>query len=442
MRPLYFIFKIIISYSIFLFFKKKKIVNAPRSFYAQTIFVVNHSSAFLDPWVIAQQQNPILFFLTRGDIFKKWLLPFTWATHLIPIFRTREDGADSSKKNEGTFKEVNRLLKKKKSILIFGEGYTDDVFIRSLKSLKKGPARIGFGAMESSNWEDDIKIQCSGINYADPNEFRSEVLIANSEVIHLKDYKDQYIENPSKAINDLTKEITDLLRAQLTYLEDAKLTDFHNQIQAITKQGIAHENNNKQVTLEKRWRYSQKLATYINQNYSEENTGWQNLKTNLSNYFNQIKTENIKDNWILNFGENKSSNLILRWLIISISAPIFLLGAFHFAIPYKLTKNFIEKTFKRRVFWSGIKMMMGYLTLALFNIILCFVLNSIFNITENYIIWLYIIFITPFIGLFSYWYLTYFKDTISLSKISDQTYKKCLKTRENCVELIKNQITL
>ena len=261
-----------------LFFKGKKTVNPQKKMNAQTIFVVNHASAFMDPWIVAELQNPVLFFLTRGDIFKSWLKPITWAAHMIPIYRTKENGADSAEKNEIIFQEVYRLLKKKKSIMIFGEGYTDDVFIRSLKSIKKGPARIGFGAIASTNWEADIKIQCIGINYADPNEFRSEVLVSNSEIIHLKDYKEAYLENASKTINELTKRITKLLQDQLTYLENANLTPFHNQIQSITKKGIAHRNIDQTISLEKRWRYSQKLAQYINSNFEAENPEWNELK--------------------------------------------------------------------------------------------------------------------------------------------------------------------
>lgn len=442
MRPLYLLLKILVFYSISLFFKKKKTVNAPKSYNAQTIFVVNHSSAFLDPWVIAELQKPILFFLARGDIFKKWIHPLTWSAHMIPIFRTKENGADSAEKNEVIFQEVYGLLKSKKSILIFGEGYTDDVFIRSLKPLKKGPARIGFGAMESSNWEADIKIQCAGINYADPNEFRSEVLVANSEPIHLKDYKVQYLKNPSKTILDITKVVTKNLQSQLTYLENPKQTGFHNHIQSITKKGIAHQESDLSIDLETRWRYSQSLARTINQDYSEDKGEWQNMKENLSDYFTGLKKENIKDQWILNKINGKKTALFLRSILILLGLPLFLLGSFHHLIPYLLLKRFIEKTFKRRVFWSGIKLILGYLILAILNITLCLILNSIFEITHIGLVWAYIIFIVPFLGLFAYVYAGYFKDTIRLTKIKKDRYAYWIEKRNHSKHLIEQLIEL
>ncbi|PZE18016.1 hypothetical protein DNU06_05205 [Putridiphycobacter roseus] len=442
MRPLYFLLKVLISYAILLFFKRRKTVNAPKKFNEQTIFVVNHASAFMDPWVIAELQRPVLFFLTRGDIFKTWLRPITWAAHMIPIFRTKENGADSAEKNEQVFQEVYNLLRKKKSILIFGEGYTDDVFIRSLKSLKKGPARIGFGAMEANDWKLDIKIQSSGINYADPNEFRSEVLVSNSKPIHLKDFKAEYIKNKAKTITKITKMVTVNLQEQLTYLEDEKLTVLHNQIQSITKKGIAHHQSDERIKLETRWRYSQKLATFINGNYSEEDPKWITLKSTLSSYFKLLKKEQIEDQWVLDYSEGKKPNLFLRGLLLLVCLPIFLIGCFHHLIPYLFVKRFTEKTFKRRVFWSGIKLIMGYVVLALFNILLCLFLNYAFDLMDTWILWIYILFIVPPFGVVAYWYALYFKQTLQLAGLDKNKLEKLKKEREKCAALITADISL
>ncbi|MFK8044880.1 MAG: 1-acyl-sn-glycerol-3-phosphate acyltransferase [Crocinitomicaceae bacterium] len=440
MRPLYFLLKILIFYALNLFFKRHRKVNPPKKINAQTIFVVNHASAFMDPWIIAELQKPVLFFLTRGDIFKTWLKPITWAAHMIPIYRTKENGADSAEKNEAIFREVYGLLKRKKSILIFGEGYTDDVFIRSLKPLKKGPARIGFGAMVASNWTADIKIQAAGINYADPNEFRSEVLVSNAAPIHLKDYKKLFLENESKAIVEVTKVVKESLESQLVYLEDAKLTDFHNHIQSLTKKGIAHGESDETIGLEPRWRYARSLAKNINKNYNEDDKNWSNLKQALAKYFEDLKKADIKDQWVLDYGKGKTHSIALRWFLLLMAFPLFMLGCFHHLIPYLFVKRFTEKTFKRRVFWSGIKMLMGYVVFALFNIALCFTINSIFDLVHSGILWAYVILITPFIGLVTYWYVNFFKDTLSIARITENEFKIKLSERENCEQLISNII--
>ncbi len=409
---------------------------------AQTIFVVNHASAFMDPWVVAELQNPVLFFLTRGDIFKSWLRPITWAAHMIPIFRIRENGADSSEKNEAIFKEVYKLLKRKKSIMIFGEGYTDDVFIRSLKPLKKGPARIGFGAMVATNWEQDIKIQCTGINYSDPDKFRSDVLVSNSDIIHLKDYKEEYLENPARTISELTREIAKRLKAQLTYLEDAGLTPLHNNIQSLTKKGIAFRNSDSSIPLKQRWLYSQNLAHYLNSNYSKENPDWNELETESGQYFKELNKKGVEDDAVVYYQKNEKIVNPVNYLLLILGLPVFILGCVHHLLPYVGLKRFIEKTFKRRVFWSGIKMILGFFILSVYNIILMLTINSIFDLVNNWILWSYIILIVPFLGLLAYEYARMYRNMRNNRRATKANFDRWVDSRKQLVNMVEQQVRL
>jgi hypothetical protein len=348
-------------YGLRVFFRKIAIVNSRKKYRDQSINVVNHASAFMDPWVIAQLQRPIVFFMTRGDIFKPLINPFLSSAHLLPIFRRAENGADSTEKNKAVFKKVYDVLDSKRSIMIFGEGYTDDVFVRSLKTLKKGPARMAFGKMEIENWDMDLKIVASGINYVDPNEFRSDVLVANSEPIFVKDYKDLYLENQAVAINTLTNDIQKTLQNQLTYLEEPTLTPFLDHIQSITKKGMAHKQASRKLALEDRWNYSKKTANTINSEYSEDKPEWKNLKLKLEGYFTKLKSNQLDDNWIKEYSETGKLNTTKEWLFLIFGLPFFLMGLLHNYLPYTFIKRFVEKSFKRRVFWSGVIFLMGFL---------------------------------------------------------------------------------
>lgn len=91
--------------------------------------------------------------------------------------------------------------------MIFGEGFTDDTFIRRLKPVKKGAVKIGFITLEELNWKKKIYIAAVGCNYSDPNQMRSDVLISTSEKICLNDYREEFEENPNKTITQLTRRI-------------------------------------------------------------------------------------------------------------------------------------------------------------------------------------------------------------------------------------------
>lgn len=410
------------TYGLAVFFRKKATNNSPKKFRDQSIIVVNHASAFMDPWVIARLQNPIVFFMTRGDIFKPALRPILWAAHMLPIFRRAEDGADSVEKNEAVFKKAYDILDSRRSIMIFGEGYTDDVFVRSLKPIKKGPARIAFGKMESCNWEMNLKIVASGINYVDPNEFRSDVLVSSSDPILIQDYKDLYKENANKAIAKLTFDIQNALRKQLTYLENAELTPFLDQIQTITKKGMVHKQANRSIPLEKRWRYSQNLANTINSEYTEDKPEWKNLKTKLDGYFSKLKSNNIDDNWIKEYAEKGKISTIKNWAFLILGLPFFIIGCIHNLLPYLFIKRFVEKTFKRRVFWSGVKFLMGFLIFFLINLPYMWVFHAF--VYPSY--WLglaYVIFGTVGFGLLAYNYYFSVKNLFIKRKLTEKHLK-------------------
>lgn len=435
MRPLYIFFKITMSFGLAVFFRNKKNVNSRKKFKDQSINVVNHASAFMDPWVIAQTQNPIVFFMTRGDIFKPVIQPFLWASHLLPIYRRAEDGADSQKKNEAVFKKVYDILDCKKSIMIFGEGYTDDIFVRSLKPLKKGAARMAFGKMVLANWEMDLKVVASGINYVDPNEFRSDVLIANSDPIFVKDYKELYQESEAKAINQLTQDIEKALQKQLTYLKDPTLTPFLDQIQTITKKGMVHKQASRKLALKERWLYSQNTANKINDEYSEDKPEWENLKTKLDGYFSKLKSNQIDDNWILEYSEKGKISTLKDWLFLVFGLPFFLMGCLHNLLPYQLIKRFVENTFKRRVFWSGVKFLMGFLVSFLIN--LPYLWLFYYLIYPSY--WLgmaYVIFATVGFGLIAYNYYFSAKNLFIKRKLTEKHLKYFSALRQQVKEMI------
>lgn len=436
MKPLYFFLKVIMSYGLLVFFRKKKNINSPKKFYDQSINVVNHASAFMDPWVIAQTQNPIVFLMTRGDIFKPAIKPFLSSGHLLPIYRRAEDGADSQKKNEGVFKKVYEVLDSKRSIMIFGEGYTDDIFVRSLKPLKKGAARMAFGKMELDDWKIDLKIVASGINYTDPGIFRSDVLIANSDPIFVKDYKTLYQESPAKAIKQLTLNVQKALQQQLTYLEEPTLTPFLDQIQTITKKGMVHNQAPRKLSLESRWRYSQKIAAKINESYSEDKAEWQNLKTKLDGYFSKLKTNQIDDNWILEYSKNGKISTIKDWLFLIFGFPFFLLGCIHNLTPYLLIKRFVEKSFKRRVFWSSVKFLLGYLVIFLINLPYLWVFYY-FVYPSMWLGLIYVLIGTVAFGLIAYNYYKSAKNLFIKRKLTEKHLKYFSALRNQ----VKNMIT-
>jgi 1-acyl-sn-glycerol-3-phosphate acyltransferase len=441
MSVLYFILRILFHYPLYIFFPRPVKINKPRYSNGSTIIVSNHASSFMDPLVLAVFQRPVVYFMTRSDVFKPFLKAFLKSIHMLPIYR-QHDGEDTKAKNDEVFNECTELLNKGRNLLIFGEGFTDDVFIRRLKPIKKGALRIGFSTLEKLDWKKNIYIQTQGINYSDPNCFGSRVLISNSDRICLNDYKEDYLENPSKVINDLTKEIEESLQQQLTHVENEKWVFFHEHVSRILQIGMHPTDSNFAIPLQTRWENSRNLANWMNQQELNKNQELIELKGELKNYFTLLKRKKTGDFLIHEISKKNTSKQVLRILMLLVLLPVVPLGLIHFYAPYKFIKNFVEKAFKRRVFWSSVKMAMGFFAMAIINIPL--ILLAYFFVFKNlvpaYSAWLYYL-LLPVIGIATYrWFtvLSEFKKVFSLKK--DSEINKLLQTRTQLLEKIKKLV--
>lgn len=373
MRPLYLLLYFSLSYSLNLFYRSIKSINRPKKRFGGTIYISNHPNSFMDPLVIGEGNHAIVYFMTRSDVFKWWLQPILWASHMLPIFR-QHDGEDTKTANSDTFRQVNESLAKGRNILIFGEGFTDDVPIRSLKPVKKGGVRMGFHALEATGWKKTISIAAVGVNYTDRNTIGSDYLIANSDPICLNDYKEAYLQHPSKVINELTKMIEQRMQETITYVKDKSWAPFHENIMIITRKGMNHPNFEKHLSLEERWQYSKQLASWLNEQ-SAENEALVALKKDLESYFGLLKRMKLEDRFVL---AKKRPELVDRTsdlLVLLFLWPLAIVGLIHGLIPYLVVKKFTEKSFRRKVFWGSVKMMLGKLFGAIYNVPLILLLN-------------------------------------------------------------------
>ena len=420
------------------YFRKRETYNAPKGFYGRTIYVSNHAASFMDPLLVASSRNPIVFFMTRSDIFKPFLKPILWAAHILPIYR-QQDGDDTKNKNEEVFKTCAKILSFGRNILIFGEGFTDDVFIRRLKPVKKGAARIGFIALEHTNWKKKIYLAAVGCNYTDPNFMRSDILISTSDKICLNDYRSEFEENPNKVITDITKLIEQKMRDQITHVEDKNWTPFHENVMQLTRKGMHSINYDSSISLEKRWRYSQKLANWMGEQELDEIPALVELKADIENYFSLLKRSKLREEFIFDFQSPNKGKRTWDVLFLLFMFPLALLGMIHCLIPYLLIKRFTEKTFKRRVFWSSVKLMLGKVSVGIFNI-------PVFFLIYNFIypsFWLglgYFLFIIPTLGLIAYLYqrkITIYKAKGMMQKMDLSPF---IEKRRELIEKIKTLI--
>jgi hypothetical protein len=426
MRFIYFLLNILLQYPLRIYYPKQKLVNAPKRFFGRTIYVCNHASSFMDPLVIGVLQRPIIHFMVRSDVFNKFTIPIFNSAQMLPIFR-EQDGEGTKEKNEIIFKKCGKILSQGKNLLIFGEGFTDDVFIRRLKPVKKGAVRIGFLTLENLNWKKKIYLAAIGINYADPNVLGSELIISNSDRICLNDYKISYLENPTKTINDVNKLIEKKLQEQITHVEDKNWVFFHEHVMRLRRNGLDPNDTDCSIYLEERWKNSKALAHWMNEQYLDGNLELVQLKEALEIYFKQLSKQNIKEKYLYELDKNGTFKFLMLYLKLFLFSPFAFLGLIHFYVPYKLVKNFSERVMKRPVFWSSVKMFLGSVIISLWNIPIMMLVNSFFIHSGWISFGIYMI--LPFVGILAYRWMKWSHEL--------QDKKRMLKL--NVIELLENR---
>ncbi len=425
------------NYALKIFFPRQKVINGPKEFFGRTIYVSNHAASFMDPLVVASLRRPIVFFMTRSDVFKPLTKPFLWAAHMLPIYR-QLDGGDTKEQNAKVFEKCSKILSFGRNLLIFGEGFTDDVFVRRLKPVKKGAIRIGFTALENMNWKKKVYVAAVGCNYSDPNTLGSDILVSTSEKFCLNDYKEQYLENPNKTITDLTRKLELMMQEQITHINDLKWTGFHENIMRLTRKGMSAIDSDLNIPLKDRWEYSKKLAEWLNNSDEQNLVKLEPLKKDLDAYFSLIKKMRIREKHLFEVAEKGKLSLSKEILQLLLLSPFALLGLLHAGIPYLLVKRFVEKKFKRKVFWGSVKLLLGKIAIGIINIPFIFVFYHL--VYPSYLLAILYYCLIGLFGLAAYkWFKALFalKEKKALSKID---FSKFLDRRNNLIETIKQEI--
>lgn len=426
MRILYLFLFFTLKYAFLLFFRNTKTVNSRRKLLGRTIYVSNHPASFLDPLVVAALQRPIVFFMTRSDVFTKVTSPILWACHMLPIYR-QQDGGDTKAKNDRVFNISSRILSGGRNLLIFGEGFTDDTFIRRLKPVKKGAVKIGFSTLEKMNWKKDVFMVATGCNYTAPSKLRGGILVSNSDPICLNDWKELYLENPTKAITEVTKIMEGLMRKQITYVARKDEAPFHENMMMITRKGMNPDSYDTSLSLKSRWTYSRKLALWLNDQNLEENEKLSTLKCDSESYFSLLKKMRLEDKYV--FWKKSDGGRMKEILFLILLFPAMLLGFAHCFVPYILTKRFVEKSFKRDVFWSSVKLIMGKFLIAIFNIPFIFIFY--YFVYPSWIYSLIYFFLIGFLGLVAYLWFDKLKVFKTKGKVNKVDLSKIIAKRDD-----------
>ena len=292
----------------------------------------------MDPILIAAMQaRPVYFWARAGEFpnnFKGWLL---LKLHGMPIYRQQE-GKGQMHKNEITFKKTRDLLHKGgNAVFIAPEGRCK--IQKRLHPFKTGGARLAFQMMEENNWSVDVKIQPSGVNYTYHDVFRSEVYIHLGATISVLSYQSLYQQDKSKAIQQLTEDMSVALRKQMIYVEaedELLVEQLLPLIRSDYKRGALPVYSQNDALFKR----EQNLANWVHQLSSEAKDS---LKQQLAAYYQVLKHNKVHD-----FAVAQKNKRSFVWLLIGF--PVWLLGSIAGYLPHTVAQKLKNKFVPYREF--------------------------------------------------------------------------------------------
>ncbi len=335
------------------------------------ILAVNHPTSFIEPCMLAAYLPKSLYFLARGDLFKKPAYAKILASlHILPVFRMKDGGYGKIKNNYTTLARCFEALNEQKTILIMAEGSC--IQEKRLRPLRKGTARLAFGTYDK--YPDlDIQIVPVGVNYTYPDKFRSEAMFDFGEPIAVQDYVSAYQQNTNEGYRQLTDELESRLRKRVVVIdkvEDESLVE--NLL-------ILHRTDHMDELLpilsesEDRLQNEVRIARQVN----EMDGSLKTYLSKLSNvYFSQLKANGITDESLQRPTFANTSNIIV---LITGFIP-FVIGYFGNYIPLRYAQHVMEtkvKDVEDKMSVALVVAIAGFLVYYLLLVIFGFVINNL-----------------------------------------------------------------
>lgn len=183
------------------------------------IIAANHPTGFMEPCVMAVFMRRPLYFLVRGDFFRKPVFNFLLRSlNMIPIFRRRDGNYRDLKSNYASFEACYQALRQNQTIMIFPEGTARHE--KRLRPVQKGVSRLAFGAFENTDELEDLFIVPVGISYTYSDRPRSEIMVSCAPALSVRQLLEESEHHFASFDKKLRVELTAGMRANLVHIED------------------------------------------------------------------------------------------------------------------------------------------------------------------------------------------------------------------------------
>ncbi|MFZ6053422.1 1-acyl-sn-glycerol-3-phosphate acyltransferase [Halocola ammonii] len=363
--------KVLVGAGARVFYKNYVIVghkNFPKG-ETPVVLAANHQNALMDAIVCCVTAPKQLSFLTRADIFQN-PTAYRLLTHLnmLPIYR-QKDKVDQVALNEVIFQECFKRLRSGGAISLFPEGNHNNK--KFLRPMRKGLARVAFGAEESGNFNLDLQVIPVGIDFSEYTTFRADLLVIYGKPISMKPFVELYKSEPARAYTELMKEVKERIGEQMVNITDKENYSLVRKLEPLAMSGAIGDARPRGYF--ERWKLLKKFTDGWSKNASGRGEKVAVLKEVFSKYESALGKMglSVKDAETKTPGAAAEAGL---YLILVLLFPLFALGALLNAVPALLVDWVVKTKIRDPHFKSSIMLALGVFVFPIWWIILSVVL--------------------------------------------------------------------
>ena len=307
------------------------------------LLACTHPNSFFDGVIFEHISGRRVYTLARGDAFAKPAANYMLRSmRILPIFRARDaDPKTARSGNARTMDELYERFNLKHSILIFTEGVAYPE--KAIRPLKKGAGAIAVEMAKRSNYEMDLHVVPTALNYTSfwPNLFKT-VHVTYHKPIPIKEYTQMIKDDERGFANLVTEKVGEAFDKSFVVTKGD-----HTEEKEFVHDMIVNENyESVPFKINNRWKLSIEKVSKMTDG----------LAAKVKTYRASLKEFNVLDS---NVGDRPFDFVSALFAIITTgwSLPIFAI----WWVLFKMNDRFVKRSYKNIVFRDAVKVGIGML---------------------------------------------------------------------------------
>ena len=366
------------------------------------IIIANHPNTLMDAWVIGVICKQPIHFMAKATLFdSKFKLKLFRSLKLIPINRKGE-GITKGVDNDDSLSACYAVLSQGKTLVIFPEGTSYKE--RVLRDLKTGTARIAMEAERRNEGKLNVQVVAVGINYSQPEKFRSNILIDVDEPKGVMEYYETYLTDKKKAMHLLTEQFRMRLENVLVTTETNEEGDLMDNIHKVLN---AKYNSANEKGVQREVNELKDIKNRLEEIKLVQPWLIEELKIKIMSIDWKLEKLHIRTDFL---DHKFRSLLFFRQLAISIifvlgALPLALFGLIHNLGQYLFTDWIVPKISSDIEYYAPLAVLVGVVLYPFTYTGFAILAYSLFDF--DWLLLIIYIFLMPLTGMFTYWFFRY-----------------------------------